>query len=200
MYYYCKNNEKKIVHLANCHHIRKTEISKLASFDNITEAEEKGYHVCKHCAGLKSYLRNEKEEIHAVQKKHGIVVITTLSYMYINTVNEQWIIIFDDERNCLKLFHRNSFETGAPTQIPHYHCQNFDSDTLCGYLNYIVEHDEYRKGTPLRIKQNKPKKARKGSKRYKNQQKKIAKKQHKYAVKNVLNLIDSLHLECPIAV
>jgi hypothetical protein len=98
------------------------------------------------------------------------------------------------------LFHRNSFETGAPTQIPHYHCQKFEADTICGYLNYIVEHDKFRKEMPVRVKQKKPKKARKGTKRYKNEQKKIAKRQHRYDVKNVLNLIDSLHSECGIAI
>lgn len=200
MYYYCKKSQKKIVHLGNCHHLSKTKNSRIGSFNNIDEAQENGYRICKHCAGLKPYLRAEEEQIQEMRKLHGIVVLSTLSSVYVNTVNEQWIIIFDDEKNCLKLFHHNTFETGKPSPIPHYHCQKFDSDTICGYLNYIVEHDKFRKGRPVRIKQNKPKKAQKGTKRYKKEQEKRARQQHRYAVKNVLDLIDSLHTECGVAV
>lgn len=195
MYYYCKNSRKKIIHLSSCHHISNSDISAIASFNNIAEAEKKGYRVCKHCAGLKSYLREEKKQIQKICKDNGISVNNSWAFLHVNTVYGQWKIIFDEERNCLQLFHKNAFETGKPSLIPHYHFQNYDCDTIAGYLDYIIKHDDFRHANPLRIKQGKPKKPQKGTRAWDNLQKKNKYKQKKQAVYNVLHLINSLQLQ-----
>ena len=198
MYYYCKKSQHKIVHLAKCHHIKNADISNISSFNNIVEAEEKGYRVCKHCAGLRIYLQKEKAQIQQICKDSGISVNNRWAHLHINTVYDQWKIIFDEERNCLKLFHKNSYETGKHSLIPYYHCQNFESDTLSDYLDYIIKHDDFRQTNPLRIKQRQPK-AQKGTKRYKKEQEKKAYNKHRRSVKTVLDLIDSLHTKQTIS-
>jgi len=63
-------------------------------------------------------------------------------------------------------------------------------------LEYINEHEYYRMLNPLHIvtKKEPPKK---GTRRYKGQQKAIARKERKRQIWNVINLIDSLSIGTP---
>ena len=195
MYYYCKKSKKKIIHLGSCHHISNSDISGIASFNNIAEAERKGYRVCKHCAALKSFLNTEKAQIQKICKDNGISVNNGWAFLHVNTIYGQWKITFDEERNCLQLFHKNTFETGKRSPIPNYHFQNHACDTIVGYLDYIIKHDDFRHANPLHIKQGKPKKPRKGSRAWNNLQKRNKHIQKKRSVYNVLQLIDNLQLQ-----
>ncbi len=195
MYYYCKNSKKKIIHLEGCHHIRNSDESNISSFNNITQAENKGYRVCKHCSGLKTYLHSEKEKIQKICKDNGISVNNRLAFLHVDTVYGEWKILFDENDNCLRLYHKNVFETDKPTLIPYYHDQKFTCDTVSGYLDYIIKHDEFRNANPVRIKKRKPKKPHKGTKAWDKLQKKNKRMQKKREIRSVLNLIDSLKIQ-----
>lgn len=195
MYYYIKKGRSKIVHLCSCFHISNTHISDIASFNNIAEAEAKGYRVCKHCAGLKKYFNSEKIEIARICKENGISVNNKWAFLYVNTVYGQWKILFDEDRKCLQLYHRNSYENGKPTLIPHYHYHDIIYNSISKYLIYIIKHDEFRHKNPLHIKQGKPKKPTKGTNAWNKYQKKNKHIQKKRAIYNVLNLIDNLCLQ-----
>ena len=63
------------------------------------------------------------------------------------------------------------------------------------YLEYVVEHEYYRMMHPVEVRAPKKEPPRKGTRRYKNQQKKKAQYEKRQAVRHVLQLIESLNTQ-----
>jgi len=66
--------------------------------------------------------------------------------------------------------------------------------TLLGYLEYIVEHDYFRMLNPIHPAPKKKEPPRKGTKRYRKQQKRAKKQALRESIRNVLNLIDTIRV------
>ena len=114
----------------------------------------------------------------------------------IRSIKSKWKITLDENYKIV-LYHKNDFTTNKDhlSVISGYHLQgDVLKDSIIAYLQYIVDHDYFRMVNPLYIPQNKKVSSppKKGTKRYKKSQRKLEKNERKKAIKNVLNLIDSL--------
>ena len=114
---------------------------------------------------------------------------------YLNLEN----LIVVDKKNRIVLYHKNDFTTDKDhlSEISGYHLQgDARRNSIVTYLQYIVDHDYYRMLNPVYIPKKKKDSPppRKGTKRYKSTQRRIEKYERKRAIKNVLNLIESLNI------
>ena len=82
-----------------------------------------------------------------------------------------------------------------------YHLQRVSQNTISGYLEYISDHDLYRNMHPLypvQSKKNSPP-PMKGTKRYRKEQKRAAKKARRQSIAHVLTLIENLDTQARVA-
>lgn len=198
MYYYCINSRKKIIHSIECFHVRKTEIDNIGWFESLPEAYEQGYRLCKHCSPLIKYYKREDDEIVDFCRKNGLSVYLGNKCISICSIRSKWKIALD-KKNRIVLYHKNDFTTDKDhlSEISGYHLQgDARRNSIVAYLQYIVDHDYYRMLNPVYIPEKKKDSPppRKGTKRYKSTQRRIEKYERKRAIKNVLNLIESLNI------
>ncbi len=195
MYYFNKKSSKKIIHLIECFHVHNNEIDNIGWFETLSEAYDRGYRLCKHCNPLYMHYKKESNEILEFCRKNGMAVNLKNKCISITSVRSKWKIALD-KMNRIVLYHKNDFTTDKDylSEINGYHLQrDVRRVTIMGYLNYIIEHDNFRMYNPLYIpKKKEPPK--KGTKRYKKNQRKIKNYQRKMEIKNVLNLIESLNI------
>lgn len=77
----------------------------------------------------------------------------------------------------------------------------YSQNTISGYLEYISDHDLYRNMHPLypvQSKKNSPP-PMKGTKRYRKEQKRAAKKARRQSIAHVLTLIENLDTQARVA-
>ncbi len=201
MYYYSKNSRKKIIHKGLCFHVANSYIDNIGCFDSLGQAYENGYRLCKHCNPLASRYRKELKSILAYSQEKGIAVEGRNRFIGITSISSKWKIILSVDQQQIRLYHKNAFETDndALSPVSGYHLQRVYKNSIMGYLEYIVQHDQYRRENPLYIKPSKKPSPppRKGTKRYKNAQKRAAQIARKDAIQNVLNIIDSFQFKSP---
>ena len=197
MYYYCKNSRRKIIHSMKCFHVQHTEPDSIRWFETLTEAYEQGYRLCKHCSPLVKHYKREDDEITEFCRKNGLAVCLSNKCISICSTRSRWKIALD-KKNKIVLYHKNHFSTDKDhlSEISGYHLQgDARRNSIVAYLQYIVDHDCFRMHNPVYIPQRKkesPPPPRKGTKRYKSAQRRKEKYERKKAIKNVLNLIESL--------
>ncbi len=196
MFYYNKKSRKKIIHTAECFHVYNVDINDIGWFEAVADAYNKGYRFCKHCNPLIRMYNNESRQINDYCRENGLSYNLGNKSIVIYSIDSMWQITLDKNSRII-LYHKNDFKTNKDhlSEINGYHLQgDAKKDSILDYLKYIVEHDFYRMHNPIFI--NKKKKAspppKKGTKRYKSELKKIEKYERKKAIKNVVNLIDSL--------
>lgn len=195
MYYYSKNSSKKIIHINKCYHLNCVDYSVVGHFDTLSEAYSQGYRLCKHCNPLLKHYKAEMNAIINLSRVKGLSVYPGNKSISIFSIISRWKITLNDN-NDLVLYHKNDFEKrkDSLSEINGYHLQSdIKKNSIIAYLNYIIRHDAYRRENPLTIYSKTPTPPpRKGTKRYKKTQRKIAYYERKQAIKNVLTLIDSL--------
>lgn len=198
MYYYSKKSNSKVIHTAECFHTHNTIIDAIGQFESLPDAYSNGYRLCKHCNPLFKHYKKESNEIIEYCRKNGLSVWLQNKCISICSIRSEWKIALD-KKNRIVLYHKNDFETDRDhlSEIKGYHFQgDVRRSSVVEYLGYIVEHDYFRMLNPVYI----PKKKKespppmKGTKRYKSAQKRIEKRKRKQAIRNVLNLIDSLNI------
>lgn len=197
MYYYSKKSRKKIIHTQACFHIASTGLDDIGWFETLPEAYENGYRLCKHCSPLAKHYRKENREILDFCSKNGLSVHLGNRSIAVTSPRSMWKIAIGSDKEII-LYHKNTFETERDhlSEIKGYHLQrDVSKDSVVAYLEYIVEHDFFRILNPIH---NKPKKEvpppRKGTRRYKREQRRIEKCAKKRAIRNVLSIIESLHI------
>ena len=193
MYYYSKKSKRKIIHTENCFYTKNSDVG---VFETITEAYDAGYRLCKHCSLLRKSYRGELKEILDFSRKNGMSVFVNNRSINISSIDSKWKIVVDD-KNEMVLYHKNEFVTDRDhlSMIDGYHLQgDVKKDSITDYLKYIVDHDHFRLIYPLYIPRVKKEKSppKKGTKRYKSAQRRIAKYERKQAISNVISLIESL--------
>lgn len=198
MYYYSKKSNQKIIHMIECFHIHSTDINDIGWFETLPEAYKQGYRLCHHCNPLFKHYNKENREIIEFCHENGLSVYLKDKYISICSAQSQWKIVLDKD-NRIILYHKNSFEKNKDclSEINGYHLQgDIRKSSVVEYLKYIVRHDYYRMLHPVYIPKKKKVSPppRKGTKRYKSAQKRIEKHKRKQAIKNVLDLIDSLSI------
>lgn len=198
MYYYNKQSKVKVIHTDKCFHISVERHKDVGHFETLREAYEQGYRLCKHCNLMHRQYKKECDEILEMSSKHGLSVYSGNRYISITSLASKWKLTLDKDQK-LVLYHKNEFETpnDSLSQVLGYHFQgDVKQSSIVSYLNYIIEHDYFRMMHPV-IKPKKKKESpppRKGTRRYKSAQRRNEKNQRKQAIKNVLDLIDSLRV------
>lgn len=198
MYYYSKKSRKKIIHTIECFHINDPDINDIGWFETLPEAYEQGYRLCKHCNPLFKQYKKELEQINDFCRENGLSVHLSNRSISIYSIKSKWKIALD-KKNRMVLYHKNDFETNKDhlSEISGYHLQgDARRGSVVAYLKYIVEHDYYRIINPVYIPKKKKDSPppRKGTKRYKSAQRRTEKYERRQAIRNVLNLIDSLSI------
>ena len=204
MYYFSKNSRKKVIHLDSCFHCRAVETDNIGSFHTLEEAYEQGYRLCRHCSPLVRLYRREGEAMAAVCLNKAITYFFHDRFIGIETPRSKWKIVPREESGGFALYHKNTYETSRDSQsaVPGYHLQRVSKESAKEYLEYVVEHEYYRMRNPLEIYPIKRKKEppRKGTKRYRKQQKRAKWYAKHRAAVDVLRMIDGLSAQrCPTA-
>lgn len=191
MFLYIKNGERKVYHTESCWHIKRTSIDNLGAFNDFGECLASDYKFCKHCNPIAKLYSKEKEEISSFIKENGIWVINKIAHIYVDTIKSQWLIVYDEKNGKLRLYHQNEWDDKKDSMIPGYHLQDAKSNTLVGYLQYIISHDNYRKKKKPFIPEPKLSEMKKGSKAWKKQAKKLKKRRNKKAANRVIRIIET---------
>ena len=133
-------------------------------------------------------------------RKNGLSFWCSSRFISICSTRSEWRIALD-KNDRIVLYHKNDFKTDRDhlSEIKGYHFQgDVRHDSIVKYMEYIVDHDYFRMLNPVyapRKKEITP--PQKGTKRYKNAQKRFKKFERKREIRNVLNLIDSLSAPAP---
>ena len=191
MYSYSKKSGRKVVHKDNCYHLREAQREAIGWFHTLEEAQAAGYRLCRHCDRAIREYRNEEKQIEQFCAQNEIKCYTQNEKVIIVTPYSKWKIIFVSKR--MFLYHKNSQKrlSDMDSIVPGYHSQAIHKDTIIEYLKYVIEHDQYRLLHDMPVR-NETTKLIKGTKKYKKAMKRQKKREHRYEVKRVLDLIESL--------
>ncbi len=162
------------------------------------EARSIGYQYCSICSPISARFKKEKLEIQEFAKKHNLKVYVYDDAVYVNTQVAGWKIVQEGQNKKLHLYHENAFQIyrKLPMKngklVKEYHQQWASSGTILGFLEYIVDHDDWKHEQANSYKKY-PKKTKSQRKKYK-----AAKNRAKSeSVRRVLNLIEEMERETP---
>ena len=146
VFYSIKSNEK-VFHLSHCSVIRRIRKEYKKTFDNPEEARISGYRQCNCCSLVGMRLRKEQKAVDQFCQENGVSCHLEDGQLHVRAHKSNWRIITNGRRNKLFLYHKNTLrkDEDIPSIVPGYHSQAFRSNTIVGYLCYIVQHDEYCK-------------------------------------------------------
>lgn len=185
--YFCNNKSKeKIVHLRNCHYISDSKSKNFNHFNSLRKALDNGCRPCRHCFSLQRRYMSEKENIQKSCLNYNYDLLFNGDSIEITTGKGQWRIVQAKHNKKLELYHKNTEERFSDkfSRISGYHNQRLLGYEITDYIEYIFSHDGRWKVPPL-----------KGTKRYRNQQKRLAKLERRNSINNVIRIIDSLHIQ-----
>ncbi len=164
MSFYILKSSNKVFHNENCHHIKFKEKSNLLEIQSLEEGVNKGYFLCKNCSEIYKFYKKERKAIDEFIKVKNMEIEYENNQMKVKTIYSEWKILIND--NKLVLYHKNTMGyQKSDEKIKGFHNQKVRGKSIKEYLQYIVNHDEYRKKHPVELKgKEKPKK---GTRRYK---------------------------------
>ena len=147
VYYYSKKSSEKVFHLPHCkilHRIRKENKMK---FETAEEARMAGYRMCNCCSPVGGKLRKEQKDVDRFCQEYGVSCYLEDGQLHVHTPRSEWRIIVNGKINKLFLYHKNTYNKHEriPSIVPGFHSQAIRSKTIVGYLDYIVQHDAYRR-------------------------------------------------------
>lgn len=144
---------------------------------------------------IESYLNMEKKELDSYCRDNGLYYRLNSEKSTLDVISKsgEWKIVVDGDENLIRLYHRNHHWTKERSLILGYHRQYISSDTLMGYMKYIVNHDMYREENPL-YKHLVDSKTVKGSKRWKKNQQKAERVRKSRRIRYVNAILDSISL------
>lgn len=202
MFYYSKKSKDNIFHTEKCFHVKQIGESNLGVLKDFKAVRESGGRLCRCCSPLVKRYQEEGVALVDYCRSRAVSVFLTDGFVGVCTPYSRWRIVPAEKDGGLQLYHRNTFPTKHDDKsiVPKYHLQNIRKKTLKEYLEYIVEHEYYRMMHPVEVRASPKEPARKGTRRYKNQQKKQKRNAKKQAVNRVLQLIESLHIPQQAAV
>lgn len=162
MVIYSTKSSEKVFHLPHCkilHRIRKEYKKQFASQE---EARAAGYRMCSCCSPVGARLRKERKAVYQFCQEYGASCWLRDNQLYVQTPRSRWRIIASGQENKLFLYHKNTYQKyeETPSIIPGYHSQRARSKTIVGYLDYIYQHDIFRRQEAIKAKkqtQHKPK-------------------------------------------
>ena len=193
MYFYSKQNERKIIHTDQCGHIRSIAPEQRACFQTFSDAHQCGYRFCRHCSPLARQYRTEARFLLEYCRQNPITTRFRDDCVDARTQNSLWRIVPTKSGLGFSLYHKNGYASkhDAQSAVPGYHHQNVCKQSILDYLIYIISHEHYRMYNPVEIFCPKQP-AQKGSKRYRKEQKQAKRKAKTQAAFQVMEMIDRL--------
>ncbi len=145
VFYSIKSNEK-VFHQSHCIIRNRIQKENQRMFETPEIARENGYRHCNCCSRVGMKLRKEQKEVEQFCQENGMSCRLEDGRLHIRTTNSKWCIIQNGKAGHIFLYHKNTFhkDTKYPSILPGYHSQAIRSDTILGYLKYIVGHDDFR--------------------------------------------------------
>ena len=192
--FYSLKSHRKVVHFSGCSYLRGEGQEKYGFFYSSSAAAKEGYHLCKRCNPLEKMYRENEVELKKFCFENVIAVEYRGYEIDFTTLESKWKVV-PVSRSKVLFFHANEMlnKKAPKTPIHGYHLQNIEFDNLLSFCQYILEHDTYRENHPVRTRKLPPPK--KGTKRWRGQEKKKKKKEKKKAVKNVLRILNGMRKE-----
>ena len=114
-----------------------------------------GYRMCNCCSLVGMRLRKEQNAVNHFCQENGVSCWLEDGQLHVHTPKSKWRIIVNGKANKLFLYHKNTYQKyeKIPSIVPGYHSQAIRSKTIVGYLEYIIQHDIYRRRQEKKAKQ-----------------------------------------------
>lgn len=197
MFYYSKRSHRRIVHTQACFLVRGFAPETIGTFETLPEALDAGYRLCRRCNPIICQYQKEQTAILDYCRENGMSVRLNDRYLSIISPISQWRVTVGSSGTTM-LYHKNTElrASDAASAIRGYHNQHIRFQSLLQYFTYITSHDAYRMHHPEAPRAEKPPKQkeppRKGTKRWHKEQMQRRAAERRRAIRNVLELIDSL--------
>lgn len=147
------NSENNLFHRYNCKYVKMIPKKNRIVFDTAKDARDQGRKYCKCCSAIMVMYRQEKDEIDKYGKEHGIYLSFDRDDGSLNVISRtgKWKLVYNSKRDMAFLYHKNRSDHNHYSKdlIKGYHYQSAYSESLLGYMEYIYEHDAFRKEQPL---------------------------------------------------
>lgn len=172
----------------------------IGTFETLPEALDAGCRLCRRCNPILRQYRKEQMAILDYCRENGMSFHLNDRYLSIISPISQWRVTVSPSGTTM-LYHKNTElrASDAASAIRGYHNQHISFDSLLQYFTYITSHDAYRMHhleAPRAALTKKPPKQkeppRKGTKRWHKEQTRRRAAERRRAIRNVLELIDSL--------
>ena len=149
MVFYSTKSNEKVFHLPHCKIARRIRKEYKKQFATPEEARLAGYRMCNCCSLVGTRLRKEQKAVNQFCQENGVSCWLEDGQLHVHTPRSKWRIIVNGKANKLFLYHKNTY----PSIVPGYHSQATRSKTIVGYLEYIIQHDIYRRRQKKKAKQ-----------------------------------------------
>lgn len=155
MVFYSTKSNEKVFHLPHCKIARRIRKEYKKQFATPEEARSAGYRMCNCCSPVGMRLRKEQEAVNQFCQENGVSCWLEDGQLHVITPRSEWRIIINGKAKKLFLYHKNTYEKfeKIPSIVPGYHSQAARSETIVGYLEYIIQHDIYRRQQEKKAKQ-----------------------------------------------
>ncbi len=155
MVFYSTKSNEKVFHLPHCKIARRIHKEYKKQFATPEEARVAGYRMCNCCSPMGMKLRKEQEAVNQFCQENGVSCWLEDGQLHVITPKSEWRIIVNGKAKKLFLYHKNTYEKfeKIPSIVPGYHSQAARSETIIGYLEYIIQHDIYRRRQEKKAKQ-----------------------------------------------
>ena len=155
MVFYSTKSNEKVFHLPHCKIARRIRKEYKMQFSTPEEARMAGYRMCNCCSLVGMRLRKEQNAVNQFCQENGVSCWLEDGQLHVHTPRSKWRIIVNGKAHKLFLYHKNTYHKNEeiPSIVPGYHSQATRSKTIIGYLEYIIQHDNYRRRQEKKAKQ-----------------------------------------------
>lgn len=137
-----------VYHHPQCRYVHRMKYKNRLSLP-LQEMRKYGLRPCRCCNTMNYHYISSERALKSFEKKRGMEFRYLDEALYIKTELGCWKIVYLEEKEMFRLFHRNT--TNKPLDFDHpqyetYHPQKDKkySNSIEGYLYYIYEHDRYK--------------------------------------------------------
>lgn len=141
------SEKKRVYHKLGCVYAKRIKQDNRLEISNY-QAEERCYHECKHCSGLRGDVRTHKKNFHAWTRKYNMKFTYSKrnDILYVQTNIGFWKIFMREEVGGYLLFHRNTYSADMDFNKAingDFHRQRDVkiTNSLDKLVDYIVAHD-----------------------------------------------------------
>lgn len=155
MVFYSTKSKEKVFHLPHCKIARRISHENKRQFSTPEEGRNAGYRMCNCCSVIGVKFRKEQKAVDEFCRKHDISCRLEDDQLHVRTPESRWRIIVSGKAKKIFLYHKNTYEKKEkiPSVVPGYHSQAIRCTTIVGYLEYIIDHDVYRRQQKKKARQ-----------------------------------------------